>query len=153
VPTLAEVLRQFPDVPMLIDIKTPEAQEALARVLEREGAVERSVVASLLSRALEVFRRPPFLVGGSRRDIVRLFARSRLGLSTAPPRSVLLAVPDYWRGIEVPRPRFVAEARRHGPPVHVWTVDDPARAAVLRMRGVSGIITNRPGVMRKGLGT
>lgn len=148
VPTLAEVLRRFPEVPMLIEIKTPEAQEAVALVLVRESAAERCVLASFQSRALDVFRRPPFLVGGSRRDILGLFARSRLGLSSAPPRSVLLAVPDYWRGIEVPRPRFVAEARRHGRPVHVWTVDDPARAAVLRTRGVSGIITNAPGRMR-----
>lgn len=151
VPTLAEVLRQFPDLPMLIEIKTPEAQEPVARVLERAGAVERCVLASFLSRALDAFRRPPFLVGGSRRDIVGLFARSRLGLPSAPPRCLLFAVPDYWRGIEVPRPRFVAEALRHGPPVHVWTVDDPARAAVLRARGVSGIITNVPGKMREGL--
>jgi glycerophosphoryl diester phosphodiesterase len=152
VPTLADVLRWFPEVPMLLEIKTPDTQGPAARVLEREGAAGRCVVASLLSRALEAFRRPPFLVGASRRDILGLVARSRLGFPSSPPGCLLYAVPDYWRGIEVPRPGLVAEARRHGRPVHVWTVDDPARAAVLRTRGVSGIITNAPGKMRDGLG-
>jgi glycerophosphoryl diester phosphodiesterase len=48
----------------------------------------------------------------------------------------------------VPQAPLVTAARRGGRPVHVWTVDDPARAAVLWARGVSGITTNRPGRLR-----
>ena len=35
--------------------------------------------------------------------------------------------------------------------MHVWTVDHPERAVELWGRGVSGIITNRPRVIREAL--
>lgn len=41
-------------------------------------------------------------------------------------------------------PAAVAGWRRRGYAVNVWTVDDPARAAVLAASGVSVIITNEP---------
>ncbi len=47
---------------------------------------------------------------------------------------------------------LMAWARRRGLRVNVWTVDDPAEAARLIELGVHGIITNRPGALRTGLG-
>lgn len=148
VPALAEVIRRFPNVPLMVEVKAVAAQNAVARVLTEERASERSVVASFQHRALDAFRRPPFLVGASRRDIARWHVLTRARLHPGCPRCLCFAVPDYRRRTEIPRARFVAEARRHGRPVHVWTVDDPARARVLWGRGVSGIITNRPGLIR-----
>jgi len=148
VPALVELIRGFPDMPLLIEIKAPEAQHAVASLLVREGAVARAVVASFKARALSAFRRAPFLLGSSRRDILGMLARTRLGLGAPAHPCLCYAVPDFWKGrIEVPRSSFVAGAARRGKPVHVWTVDDPNRARVLWGRGVCGIITNRPGVM------
>jgi glycerophosphoryl diester phosphodiesterase len=146
------MLEEFPDLPFLIEIKAPEAQHAVARDLERANAVGRTVIAAFSRGALDVLQRDPFLVGASRRDVVTLFARTRLGLGIAPPRCRCYAVPWRWRNrIEVPRTGFISEARRHGRPVHVWTVDDPALATLLWERGASGIISNRPGEIRKAL--
>lgn len=147
-PALVEVLREFPAMPLLIEIKDPAAQHPAALVLREEDAVHRAVVASFRHGALRAFRQPPFLRGASRVDILKLMARSRLGLP-ARPRCLCFAVPDYWKDrIEVPTGRLVRASRRAEVPVHVWTVDDPARARELWARGVSGIITNRPGVIR-----
>ncbi len=152
IPTLAEVLERFPGLPLLVEIKAPEAQHAVADLLERTGAATRTVLASFKPRALEAFRRSPFLVGADRRDAFRLYVLTRLGLSGGEPRCLCYAVPWRWKNrIEVPTPRFVAAARRHGRPVHVWTVDDPAIARELWRRGTNGIITNRPGQMRQAL--
>ena len=153
IPTLLEVLRTFPTMPIMIEIKDPRAQDAVARLLIDEQAVERCVVASFRSGALRVFRGGPFLVGASRRDILRLYGRTRLLLGPGRRNTIrCYAVPDYWKGaIEVPTAGFVLAARRLNIPVHVWTVDDPGRARSLRARGVSGIITNRPGLIREAL--
>ncbi len=152
VPALTEVLRAFPALPVLIEIKVAEAQEAVATVLEREGATGRCVVASFRSRALRAFARAPFLRGASRRDILALYLRARLGLGAGAAACLCYAVPDYWKDrLEIPTDGVVSAARAAGRPVHVWTVDDPDRAATLWARGVSGIITNRPGRIRQAM--
>jgi glycerophosphoryl diester phosphodiesterase len=45
--------------------------------------------------------------------------------------------------------KFVAAARGLGCPVHVWTVNDGATARMLWGRGVAGMVTNFPEVIRK----
>ena len=149
VPSLEEVLDGVRDLPLLIEIKAAEAQSAVAEVVTRLGAATRVVVAAFEHRALEEFRGGPIAVGASRRDIARLTLRARTGLPVSIPPVACFAVPDQWRGLEIPTPRSVALARRCGAPIHVWTVDDPGRALQLWRRGVSGIITNRPHAMHE----
>jgi glycerophosphoryl diester phosphodiesterase len=60
----------------------------------------------------------------------------------------MLSVPVRYRGLPVPTRGFVAAARGLGCPVHVWTVNDPATARTLWGRGVAGMVTNFPDVMR-----
>lgn len=150
IPTLLEVVRAFPTMPLLIELKVADVQEEVARVLEEERATARGVVASFRPRALDRLRGSAVGVGADRRDVVQLALRTRLGLPVPPPRCLLYAVPWRWKDlVEIPRPRFLAAARRHGCPVHVWTVDDPAVATRLWQRGANGIITNRPALMRE----
>jgi glycerophosphoryl diester phosphodiesterase len=61
----------------------------------------------------------------------------------------LLSVPVRHRGLPVPTRSFVAAARGLGCPVHVWTVNDAATARTLWGRGVAGMVTNFPEVIRK----
>jgi glycerophosphoryl diester phosphodiesterase len=66
------------------------------------------------------------------------------------PSGVRIAGPS----IEVVRahPRYVERARRHGYPVHVWTVDSPADIELCLELGADAIITNNPGRVLKALG-
>lgn len=154
VPTLTEVLRAFPDIPVLLDIKEPRGQEAIRRVLIEERAVDRCVLGSDIAAALTLFRNPPFVVAASRQEISRLYWGSLLRATRplkARPASVgfrLLSVPAYHRGLRVPTRSFVTAARRIGCPVHVWTVNDPALARQLWSSGVAGIVTNLPDRIR-----
>lgn len=154
IPTLREALEAFPSIPILLEIKAAEAQAAVAAEIDRAGARERVVVASFRHRALERLRNGPYLIGADRRDVTALYTLGRLHLESASPRCLCYAVPWRWKGrLEVPRPWFIQAAKRQGRPVHVWTVDEPELATMLWRRGASGIITNRPGLIRQDLKT
>lgn len=145
VPSLAHVLERFPETPLLIELKTVEVALPVRRLLVERRAEQRVVLASFLDAALEPFREGGFVTAASRRGILGLWVRSRLGLQAPGGRDRVYAVPERYRErVPVPTPGFVRAARRAGRPVHVWTVNDPGVAALLWRRGVSGIITNYP---------
>lgn len=145
VPTLEQVLREI-SLPLLIELKEPESQEVVAGVLLKLDAAPRAVVAAADDGALDAFRQPPFLVGASARDILRLWVAPLRGLPA--PRCMAYSVPWRHRGVlPVPTPIFIANARVLGATVHVWTVDDPGIALRLWNRGANGIVTNDPARM------
>jgi glycerophosphoryl diester phosphodiesterase len=148
IPTLTEVLRAFPEVSFLVEIKEVAAQEPVRQVVLAERAAERCVFASEHHAALDVFRASPFTVAASGAEIGALY---RGVLLRRVPQAVpyqTLSVPERYRGLRVPTPRFVAAARRLGCPVHAWTVNEPSVARQLWNAGVSGIVTNFPARIR-----
>lgn len=144
VPTLAEVLRGFPEIPVMVEVKEPGAQEAVRQVILEEGAAERCVLASEHHAALRVFREPPFAAAASGGEVGALYRGVLLRRVPGTVQYRLLSVPERHRGLRVPTRGFVAAARRLGCPVHVWTINDPAAARRLWGLGVSGIVTNVP---------
>jgi glycerophosphoryl diester phosphodiesterase len=148
VPTLADVVAEIRDVPLLIEIKTPAASGAVMRVLNEAGATTRSVVASAHMAALEPFRAPPFIVGASAPESTHLFRSALLGRPSAPVRYHALFLPYRRWGLTIPTARFVGAARRLGCPMHVWTVNDAALARRFWSVGVCGIVTDSPAVIR-----
>jgi glycerophosphoryl diester phosphodiesterase len=147
IPTLAEVLWTFPTMPVMIEVKEPEVQEAVRRALIENGAAERCVVASEHVGALEVFRQEPFACGAAGAEISALYRSVLLRRTMRECRYRLLSVPLRWHGLPVPTRGFVQAARRLGCPVHVWTVNDPAIARRLWARGVAGVVTNVPDIV------
>jgi glycerophosphoryl diester phosphodiesterase len=131
-------------MPVLLEIKEPEAQEAVRKVLLQEDAAERCVVASEHQAALRAFEGAPFARGASGAEISALYWAALLGRRQSAAGYRLLSVPERYRGLTVPTRRFVAAARALGCPVHVWTVDRPAAARRLWRGGVAGIVTNTP---------
>jgi glycerophosphoryl diester phosphodiesterase len=149
IPTLVEMLRGFPETPILLEIKEVSAQEAVRQVVLEEKAVDRCVLASELHDALGVFREPPFATAASGPEIAALY---RAVLLRRVPSSVpyrTLSVPLRYHGLPVPTRGFVGAARGLGCPVHVWTVNDAATAQLLWGRGVTGMVTNLPELIRE----
>jgi glycerophosphoryl diester phosphodiesterase len=147
VPTLAELLDAFADVPLLIEIKTPAASLAVRRVLERHGATPRAVVDAFEAAALVPFRASSIAIGSARGDVARLLATTLTGRR---PRAVAyraVCVPLAYRGLPLPVTRFASALRPLGVPVHVWTVNDVRVAMALWRAGIAGIITDDPGAM------
>jgi len=144
VPTLDEVLEEFADLPLIIELKSLTAAPAARRVLERHGAAHRTLVGSFHDRALAVFRGSPFAHAASRSEVARLYARAALPGRPARLPYHALCIPPLFRGLPVPVLRLARLARAAGVRTHVWTVDEPGRARYYWEGDVNAIITNDP---------
>lgn len=144
VPRLDEILTTWPDVRVNIDPKNDNVVDALARVLQAEGAVDRVCCGSFSDKRLARLRTllgPGLCTALGPRGTSKLAAAS-LG---APIRSLPAAcsqVPMEVRGRRLVTPRYVDKAHQLGLQVHVWTIDDPAVMTELLDIGVDGLMTD-----------
>jgi glycerophosphoryl diester phosphodiesterase len=149
VPTLAEVLARFPGLPMLIEIKVPEAATPVERALETAGATQRVVAASMRHDAVAPFRGRRVATGASAIDVIGLLRHALLSTVRARLPYRALCIPRWYYGIPLPVVRLARAGRRSGAVTHVWTIDDPRVAKQLWRAGVQGIVTNDPATMMK----
>jgi len=144
VPRLDEILTTWPDVRVNIDPKHDRVVDALARVLEAEGAIDRVCCGSFSDKRLARLRTllgPDLCTSLGPRGTGKL-AAAAMG---APVRSLpapCAQVPMEVKGRRLVTPRFVETAHRLGLQVHVWTIDDPAVMADLLDIGVDGLMTD-----------
>lgn len=148
VPLFTEVLERFPYTRLNVDAKDPDAQPMLVRLLQERGEEDRVLLASAEEegRADVLGYRGP--VSATRRQIRSFFLSHRLpGGGPYTPSTDALQIPYRWEGRQVTTPVLIREAHRRNLPVHVWTVDDPARMEELLEWGVDGIQTDRPDLL------
>jgi glycerophosphoryl diester phosphodiesterase len=147
IPTLEMVLSTFAGVHMIIEIKTRDASAEVKRLLTAAGAAGRVLIGAFDDAAITPFRDSPFAHSGSRRELIRLYARALVPGRPSRLPFQALAIPPRFRGIPLPVLRFARMARHAGGTTHVWTVDDPAQAGRFWAGDVNGIITNDPGTI------
>jgi glycerophosphoryl diester phosphodiesterase len=151
VPTLAAVLRRYPDAPIVIELKVnhPECARAVVEVVTAADAVDRVCVGSFGRRVLhEVRRLEPGLATSAAKEEVR-WALYR-SWCRWPVKAVGYAgyqVPEWSGRTRVVSERFVGDAHGAGLGVQVWTVDREADAARLLDWGVDALITDRPDII------
>ena len=148
IPTLDEVLDAFPEVPLILEIKTPRASPAVRRCLLNHGDTERCVIGSYSSQVLAPFREQPFHTGASRTELLRLLAFICVGRAPRRMSYDALFVPYRYGRVDVPVRAYARIAGTLRRPVHVWTVDDPVLACRYWNEGAAAILTNRPGLLR-----
>jgi len=154
VPYLTELFEAFPHARFNIDVKEESAIEPLTRLIDHTGAHERVCIASFSTARLQRVRallgdRVATSLGASEVAGLSLSAAVRLR-ATRPAHGAVAAQVPHRRGpITVVTERFVAQAHGAGLAVHVWTVDDADDMRTLLDRGVDGIITDRPDVLRE----
>jgi glycerophosphoryl diester phosphodiesterase len=147
--SLEEVLQDYPDVLLNIEIKgkAPDTTDApgfyqtlaegkrtifdnaraIAEVLNRYRAGRHdAIVVSFSDSALQVFKNaaPAIDTAGGLITTAAFFATTGAGtpLPGAPnPQNVALQPPTYFQGIDVPTEDFVSDAHANGLAVHVWT--------------------------------
>jgi glycerophosphoryl diester phosphodiesterase len=162
IPTLREVLEQFPGVLLNLDVKqTAPAvepyEEALARLLAEFERHDDVIVASFSDEAIVRFAAfaPDVPVSAGMAATARFWREVQAGdppslppvPGSGPP--VAFQVPEVYGEIRVVDRRFVDAAHTVGAAVHVWTIDDEASMRRLVGAGVDGIITDVPSVLRR----
>ena len=152
IPTLREMLDEFPDRLLNIELKPTQRQTgslelAVARLLEEYGRTDDVIVVSFLDHSLELFKAiaPHVHTATATGNAAAFFASSVGPLPGAPnPRHVALQVPQVFNGIQVLSADFVADAHANGLAVHPWTINDTAEMKSLLDIGADGIMTDRP---------
>jgi glycerophosphoryl diester phosphodiesterase len=119
-----------------VELKRPGAEAAAVEAVARAGLRERTVFSSFLAASVaEVLRLDPAAA-------CYLLSDGRAGLALAAARQ--LGASGVCLGARRATPAALAEFRRAGVPMIVWTVDRPYRIRGLLAEGVRGIITNLP---------
>ena len=150
VPALRDVLRRYPAVRFIIEMKVNDPILAHRTIDEvrAAGALDRAALGSFGTRVLRAARayEPRIATGSSREETRLALYRSWVRWPVRHPAYREYQVPELSGSTRVVSPRFVRDAHRAGLPVKVWTVDNEADMRRLLGWGVDAIISDRPDV-------
>ncbi|CAM3595341.1 glycerophosphodiester phosphodiesterase [Deinococcus frigens] len=154
VATLSELLTEFPNMPLSIEIKqvTPSLGVPFCKALRDAGATARVVVSSFSDVAMGDFRAacPEVLSSMTEKELRPLVLLSKVGLAgLAPVPGRSAQVPLTGGGLTVVTPSFVKAMHRRGVSVQVWTINDEATMRRLVRMGVDGILTDDPVLLQR----
>jgi len=148
IPRFDDVIEALPpDLPLIVELKSPMATPALTAAIARHGLRDRVIVAGFDPASTMPLRGGEVALGASTPDVARLLMPSLLRRRVERPWYRALCIPPVHRGIPVPIASIVRTTREHGVVTHVWTVNDPAQAQRLWRQGVHGIISDDPALM------
>jgi glycerophosphoryl diester phosphodiesterase len=159
IPTLAEVLASVPrDKRLFIEIKGREVYVAeFGHTFRRSGRRPEQVVA--IGFALETMAKIKRALPEIEVCWIAEFKRNwqRGGWLLKPETLIQKAKDAGLDGLDLGArgpitATLVNQVKEANLKLYVWTVDSPAKARKLKMAGVDGITTNRPGWLRERLG-
>lgn len=155
---LDDLLDEFPEAFLNIDVKDDHSIEPFIKLIKRRKAQQRICVATFSASRLRRLRAelgsevasslaPPEVAG--------LIAYSRLGPLaglagiTFPKSAACVQVPISKGGVRIITRSFISAAHRRNLKVHVWTINDEQVMRSLLDMGVDGIVTDRPTVLAR----
>ena len=148
VPTLGDVLRKYPGVPIIIEMKVDsrEMGEAVARDVRAAGAVDRVCAAGYGARSAAAARAalPEMACSASHPEVRLAVYRAWARWPVRRARYGGYQVPELSGRLRIVSPHFVGCARKADLRVQVWTVDEEADMRRLLAWGVDGLSSNRP---------
>jgi glycerophosphoryl diester phosphodiesterase len=153
VPSLQDVLREFPAHALNIEIKQGGAAvvDAVVALLRRTSSLPRVVLAAEHDEIMGVIRRTAgdqIATSMSVGEVIAFFDRLQRDDWTdyAPPGRAL-QIPPAHGGMELVTPASIAAAHRLGIEIHVWTINDAAEIDRLLDLGVDGVMSDLPGLV------
>lgn len=155
--TLKELLEQFPELHINIDIKdSPETYEGslmpskLWRLIDSLGAHSQVVVTSFYDEQIDRFNlyaQNRVAIGAGENEIRKAYTafNSQFG-HLYKPRADVFQIPVRSSMFRLDLPRFIAFLGNLNIPVHYWTIDVAEEIEALLTAGAKGIITDRPDI-------
>jgi len=155
IPSLDEVLHEFPQQRFNVDLKADDPSQAAdyCALIRRCNAGERVLTASEFTENLKAVRSlmPEMATSASHKEVAGVFFLYRSGLLFAKNsfEADALQIPEFYRTWHVAAPGLVRRVRKKGIRVHIWTVNSEADMRRLLDIGVDGIITDDPLLLKK----
>ena len=150
IPTLNEVLRRYPDMFLIVEMKddTTAMGVAVAEAVRAAGAVDRVCVAGYGQRSLDAARAalPEAATSASYPEARWAVYRSIARWPVRKARYDAFQVPETAGILRIVSPRFIRDVHAAGCRLQVCTVDEEKDMERLLEWGVDGLISNRPDV-------
>lgn len=150
IPTVRDVLRRYPDAPIIVEMKvdTRAMGEAVAREVRQAGAADRVCLAGYGSRSAAAAREvlPDVACSACHAEVRLAVYRAWARWPMRGVRYGGFQVPELAGRLRIVSPRFLRYAHDAQLKVQVWTVDEEADMQRLLDWGVDGLISNRPAV-------
>ena len=150
IPTLNEVLRRYPDMFLIVEMKDDTAAmgRAVVEALRAAGAVDRVCVAGYGQQSLDAARAalPEVATSASYPEARWAVYRSVARWPVRKARYDAFQVPETAGFLRIVSPRFIRDVHAADCRLQVWTVDEERDMARLLEWGVDGLISNRPDV-------
>jgi glycerophosphoryl diester phosphodiesterase len=148
IPLLSDVLAEWPQIRLNIDLKCDQVVEPFVQVIEKFQAWDRVCVASFSDR--RILRAARLAAGraclsAGRSTVARLRIASAVPGIGRPPlrfRPDVVQVPVRSGRIPIVTPTFVTRLHRWGIDVHCWTVNDRPTMLQLLELGVDGLVSD-----------
>jgi len=153
IPMLRELLREFPDHALNIEIKQGDADvvDAVLELLRDADSLERVLLAAEHDDIMATIRRAvgdrvaTSMCVGEVVDFIGRLQRDDWSGYSPPGRA--LQIPPAHAGIELVSSASLSAARRFGIEVHVWTINDTPEIERLLDLGVDGVMSDLPGLV------
>ena len=151
IPTLAEVLARYRDVPIVVELKVnaPSLARAVVNDVRQADAIDRVCLGSFALRVLREARRldPRLATSAAREEVRWALYRSWCRWPVTRVGYQGYQVPEWSGRTHIVSRRFVDDAHAAGLGVQVWTVDTEADAGRLLQWGIDALITDRPDII------
>ncbi|OGQ17700.1 MAG: hypothetical protein A2138_01960 [Deltaproteobacteria bacterium RBG_16_71_12] len=152
VPTLEELLRQLPGVPVNIDVKQrePPMERAIVDTVRRAGAEQRVLLTSFFGDVIHRVRAAGYAgpTGLTRGELVRLRFLPLPLVRLSPPRGQRAQVPVRHGSVRFDRRAFVERCHALGVAVDYWVINDVEEGRRLLALGADGLMSDDPARLR-----
>lgn len=150
IPSLEQVLAEFPDVTVSLEIKqsSPSMAVPLCDLLSRVEAVERVYVSANTDDdvyAVQAACPDSLVITTTYRDVAAMQNARATNSSWCAPAPI--GQPPFNDSLL--DPANVAWSHEHGMAIFTWTVDDPGTLRGLADAGVDAVYTRRPDIARQ----
>jgi glycerophosphoryl diester phosphodiesterase len=148
IPALAEVLAEFPGIPINVDLKAeePALVDAFLKVVRGRREEERVIAASFNRANLKQLRRQFYagLTALAQSEVIELLVLPAFLWKRLPATGQAAQLPTRAGPLVLASRWVVERCRAAGIRLDFWTVNDPAQARALVALGVDGIMTDDP---------
>jgi glycerophosphoryl diester phosphodiesterase len=147
--SLEQLLSQFGNARVNIDIKSLDAAEGTAQVVLSQNAQDRVLISSFSEsrRVATVALLPGIATSGSASGLLKTWLAHKLGSRTLLGRTLkgldALQIPTSRGPLRFDSESFIAAVKSFGVEIHYWTINDPEIAKQLRARGANGVVSDR----------